>query len=65
MGGAYGNGIVAAAEGGAAWAGRDEAFGNAMSAMYWAGYWTAVYHVCTCSFPALIVALILIWYAES
>lgn len=25
---------------------RDEAFQNAMSAMYWSGYWTAAYHVC-------------------
>ena len=25
---------------------RDEAFNNALSAMYWGGYWTAVYHVC-------------------
>ena len=25
--------------------GRDEAFNRAMGAMYWAGYWTAVYHV--------------------
>ena len=24
---------------------RDEAFSNALSAMYWGGYWTAVYHV--------------------
>lgn len=24
---------------------RDEAFNNALSAMYWSGYWTAVYHV--------------------
>ena len=24
---------------------RDEAFNRAMGAMYWAGYWTAVYHV--------------------
>ncbi|KAG6371505.1 hypothetical protein JVT61DRAFT_9209 [Boletus reticuloceps] len=23
---------------------RDEAFNNALSAMYWSGYWTAVYH---------------------
>lgn len=33
------------ADGEVAWAGRDAAFGNAMSAMYWAGYWAAVYHV--------------------
>ncbi|KAI0030338.1 hypothetical protein K488DRAFT_79697 [Vararia minispora EC-137] len=26
------------------WADRDEAFNRAMGAMYWAGYWTAVYH---------------------
>jgi len=25
--------------------GRDEAFSRALGAMYWAGYWTAVYHV--------------------
>ena len=24
---------------------RDEAFSRAMGAMYWTGYWTAVYHV--------------------
>jgi len=24
---------------------RDEAFDRALGAMYWAGYWTAVYHV--------------------
>ena len=24
---------------------RDEAFNRALGAMYWAGYWTAVYHV--------------------
>jgi hypothetical protein len=24
---------------------RDEAFNRAMGAMYWTGYWTAVYHV--------------------
>lgn len=24
---------------------RDEAFSRALSAMYWGGYWTAVYHV--------------------
>jgi hypothetical protein len=25
--------------------GPDEAFNRALGAMYWAGYWTAVYHV--------------------
>ena len=25
--------------------GQDEAFSRAMNAMYWTGYWTAVYHV--------------------
>jgi hypothetical protein len=25
--------------------GRDEAFQNALNAMYWTGYWTAAYHV--------------------
>lgn len=25
---------------------QDEAFSRALSAMYWSGYWTAVYHVC-------------------
>jgi hypothetical protein len=25
---------------------QDEAFDRALSAMYWGGYWTAVYHVC-------------------
>ena len=24
---------------------QDEAFSRALSAMYWSGYWTAVYHV--------------------
>jgi len=24
---------------------QDEVFRNALNAMYWAGYWTAVYHV--------------------
>ena len=24
---------------------RDEAFSRALNAMYWGGYWTAVYHV--------------------
>ncbi|VDC01188.1 unnamed protein product [Peniophora sp. CBMAI 1063] len=45
-GAAYQHGVAAGAEGGGevAWAGRDEAFGQAMSAMYWAGYWSAVYH---------------------
>lgn len=25
---------------------QDEAFQRATTAMYWAGYWTAMYHVC-------------------
>jgi hypothetical protein len=25
---------------------QDEAFTRALSATYWAGYWTAIYHVC-------------------
>jgi hypothetical protein len=25
---------------------QDDAFDRALSAMYWGGYWTAVYHVC-------------------
>jgi hypothetical protein len=25
---------------------QDEAFSRALSAMYWGGYWTAMYHVC-------------------
>ena len=29
----------------AATASQDEAFSRAMTAMYWSGYWTAVYHV--------------------
>lgn len=33
---------------GAACAGQDEAFSRALSATYWAGYWTAVYHVRLC-----------------
>lgn len=28
---------------------RDEAFNRALGAMYWTGYWTAVYHVSTTS----------------
>jgi hypothetical protein len=31
-------------------ASKDEAFNHAMGAMYWAGYWTAVYHVRPYSF---------------
>lgn len=31
----------------AAMASQDEAFTRAMTAMYWSGYWTAVYHVST------------------
>jgi len=27
--------------------GQDEAFQRALNAMYWGGYWTAVYHVRT------------------
>ena len=27
---------------------QDEAFSRAMTAMYWSGYWTAVYHVSRC-----------------
>ena len=30
----------------AAMVSQDEAFSRAMTAMYWSGYWTAVYHVC-------------------
>ena len=26
---------------------QDEAFSRAMTAMYWSGYWTAAYHVCS------------------
>jgi len=25
---------------------QDEAFSRALNAMYWGGYWTAMYHVC-------------------
>ena len=32
---------------------RDEAFQNALSAMYWGGYWTAVYHVRSVSLSPL------------
>lgn len=32
-------------------ASQDEAFSRAMSAMYWSGYWTAVYHVRLPLFP--------------
>ena len=28
---------------------QDEAFSRAMTAMYWGGYWTAMYHVCVSS----------------
>ena len=31
----------------AAMVSQDEAFSRAMQAMYWSGYWTAVYHVST------------------
>lgn len=33
---------------------QDEAFRNALNAMYWTGYWTAVYHVCV-SLPLPLV----------
>lgn len=39
---------------------RDEAFNRALSAMYWGGYWTAVYHVSptqACRGPLLISLL--------
>ena len=32
---------------------QDEAFAKALNAMYWGGYWTAMYHVCIFSFPLL------------
>jgi len=32
---------------------QDEAFAKALNAMYWGGYWTAMYHVCTFSFSLL------------
>ncbi|KAA1475434.1 hypothetical protein DENSPDRAFT_842206 [Dentipellis sp. KUC8613] len=41
------NGLVSEAqlaEVPAGWPSQDEAFSRAMSAMYWSGYWTAVYH---------------------
>lgn len=31
----------------AAMVSQDEAFSRALNAMYWGGYWTAMYHVCT------------------
>jgi hypothetical protein len=31
---------------GAALVSQDEAFSRALNAMYWGGYWTAMYHVC-------------------
>ena len=40
MDGALGSGAEAAM------VSQDEAFSRAMTAMYWSGYWTAVYHVC-------------------
>ena len=39
MDGALGSGAEAAT------ASQDDAFSRAMTAMYWSGYWTAVYHV--------------------
>lgn len=36
---------------------QDEAFQRALAAMYWGGYWTAVYHVSTISFIYLFIAL--------
>ncbi|KAJ7058839.1 hypothetical protein C8F01DRAFT_1147360 [Mycena amicta] len=32
---------------------QDEAFQRALGAMYWGGYWTAVYHVCAVLFVSL------------
>jgi len=32
---------------------QDEAFAKALNAMYWGGYWTAMYHVCIFSFSLL------------
>ena len=40
MDGALGSGAEAAM------ASQDDAFSRAMTAMYWSGYWTAVFHVC-------------------
>ena len=31
---------------GATMVSQDEAFSRALNAMYWGGYWTAMYHVC-------------------
>ena len=30
---------------------QDEAFSRALNAMYWGGYWTAMYHVCILHIP--------------
>lgn len=37
----------------AAMVSQDEAFTNAMTAMYWSGYWTAVYHVSLLTLPVV------------
>lgn len=33
---------------------QDEAFSRAMTAMYWSGYWTAIYHVSRLPLPTLV-----------
>jgi len=40
-----GAGIYPGARAPSTWLSRDEAFQRALDAMYWTGYWTAVYHV--------------------
>ena len=40
------------AKGSAPMASQDEAFSRALNAMYWGGYWTAVYHVCRREFSS-------------
>ena len=40
---------------GAAMVSQDEAFSRALNAMYWGGYWTAMYHVCISFFTYLLI----------
>jgi hypothetical protein len=41
-------------QGSAPMASQDEAFSRALNAMYWGGYWTAVYHVCRCQSSSVL-----------
>ena len=45
---------------GAAPPSADDAFSRALGAMYWCGYWTAVYHVRICTYTCYRTRLILL-----